>query len=97
MIVVADSSPLIAFSRIGKIDLLDELFGEITIPDAVYDELTTGGHKFSHGWIKRKGVNDKNLVKILNAKLDRGESEAIALAIEINADILIMDEKPGSR
>src|SRR5574341_64416 len=97
MIIVADSSPLIAFLRIGKINLLEELFGEIIIPDAVHDELTRGEHKFSHGWIKRKNVNDKNLVKILSAKLDLGESEAIALAMELNADILIMDEKPGRR
>ncbi len=48
MIVVADSSPLIAFSRIGRINLLEELFGEIIIPDAVYHELTTGEHKFNY-------------------------------------------------
>lgn len=97
MIVVADSSPLIAFSRIDKIKLLQELFGEILIPDAVYDELTTGGHEFNHKWIKRKRVTDTNLVKILSSKLDRGESEAIALAMELGAEILIMDEKPGRR
>lgn len=97
MIVVADSSPLIAFSRIGRLELINKLFGEIIIPDAVYDELTAGEHEFSCDWIKRKKVTDKNLVKILSAKLDQGESEAIALAMELNADILIIDEKPGRR
>lgn len=40
MIIVADSSPLIAFAILGRLDLLDSLFKKVIVPEAVYDEVT---------------------------------------------------------
>ena len=97
MIVVSNSSPLIAFSRIGKLGLLKDLFGTIMIPGEVFSELTIKGHEFSQNWIDVRPVANKSLVKSLGLRLDRGESAAIALASELGADLLLMDERPGRR
>jgi len=97
MIVVSNSSPLIAFSRIGKLGLINELFGTIMIPREVFSELTIKGHEFGQNWIDVRPVANKSLVKSLGLRLDRGESAAIALASELEADLLLMDERPGRR
>jgi predicted nucleic acid-binding protein len=102
MIVVADSSPLIALCRIGRLHLLHQLFGQLLIPDAVWTELTgseTGkigtSEILSAAWIERRSVIDESLVDLLRQDLGAGESEAIVLAREIRADVLLMDERRG--
>lgn len=40
MIVVSDTTPLISLLKINRIDLLEKLFGDVLIPQAVFDELT---------------------------------------------------------
>jgi len=97
MIVVSNSSPLIAFSRISKLDLPKDLFGTIMIPGDVFSELTIKGHKFNQNWIDVRQVANKSLIKSLRLRLDRGESAAIALASELEADRLLIDERPGRR
>jgi predicted nucleic acid-binding protein len=69
MIVIADSSPLIALCRIGRLDLLNVLFGRLLIPDAVWNELTGGKPEnpgteeiLSANWIERRSVVDTSLV-----------------------------------
>ena len=102
MIVVADSSPLIALCRIGRLNLLNDLFGRLFIPDAVWNELT-GGDPEKHGvkdilsanWIERRSVIDASLVCLLRKDLGAGESEAIVLARELEAGVLLMDERRG--
>jgi predicted nucleic acid-binding protein len=46
-------------------------------------------------WLETKAVNDRNLVILLNAELDRGESEAIALALQQQTDLLLLDDAEG--
>lgn len=46
-------------------------------------------------WIKVRPVNDLNLLAIIQANLDLGEAAAIVLALELNAELLIIDERPG--
>ena len=102
MIVVADSSPLIALCRIGRLELLHDLFGQLVIPDAVWQEVVAS-HPGKAGvteiaaatWIGRQTIKDKALVNLLRQDLGAGESEAIVLAREINADVLLMDERRG--
>lgn len=102
MIVIADSSPLIALCRIGRLDLLNVLFGRLLIPDAVWNELTGGKPEnpgteeiLSANWSERRSVVDTSLVFLLRQDLGAGESEAIVLARELKADVLLMGERRG--
>jgi hypothetical protein len=102
MIVVSDSSPLIALCRIGSLELLHDLFGQLVIPDAVWQEIVAS-HPGKAGvteiaaatWIARQSVKDRPLLKLLRQDLGAGESEAIVLAREMSAEVLLMDERRG--
>jgi predicted nucleic acid-binding protein len=88
------------FSAIKKLDLLKKLYKEILIPYAVWDEVVEKG-KGQPGveevekasWIKKEMVSNISLVETLTLTLDRGEAEAIALAKEKNAELLLIDER----
>ena len=80
MIVVADASPLISFAIIDKLDLLSEIFDEIIVPKAVYNEISIAGKPFSIALErfandKVMEVKNKIAVNILLNKLDIGEAE----------------------
>lgn len=98
-IVVADSSCLISLSRIGKLAVLHELFGEIIIPEAVYYEVViraegrVGSEEVKKAkWIKKQKVQNALAVRAFKVNLGAGESEAIALASERKVDFLILDD-----
>lgn len=98
--IIADSSCLIALSKIGELFILKELFDIIIIPDAVYFEVVTcgkgrpGSEEIENAdWIRRKSVKDEFAVKTLKLTLGAGESEAMVLASEINAAFLILDDR----
>ncbi len=100
--VVSDSTPLIALARINRFGLLQELFGEIAIPPAVYAEVVTaskgraGSEELKNAdWIHCCQVSNSDLVTFLKISLDDGEAEAIALAKEIDADLLLIDDGDG--
>ena len=100
--VVSNSTPLIALSRIMRLHLLRELFSEVTIPTAVYDEVVIAGYGRVGGpevenaqWIIHHQVKNKDLVAFLRISLDAGEAEAIALAKEISADLVLLDDNDG--
>ena len=102
MKVIPDSSVLIALASIGKLDLIPEVLseGNVIIPEAVHREVVEEG-KGRQGaeevrnadWISSREVSDRSQVKLLKAQLDVGEAQVIALADEINADLLLLDEK----
>ena len=89
MKAVVDTSALIALFGIGRLDLLKKLFTLILVPRAVAEEY---GEPLP-GWIKVLDVENKQLVQVLLEYLHKGEAEAIALAIEANADAIILDDK----
>jgi predicted nucleic acid-binding protein len=107
MIVVSNSSPLIALAQIGEFELYEELW----IPDAVREEVARIGsdsekiEKNRPGieevrgatWIRSVNVSNLEAVQILRGRLDAGESEAIVLAQELNADLLLIDEARGQK
>lgn len=102
MKAVSNSSPLINLARIGKLNLLPRIFGRIIIPNAVWQEVTVEDQDYPGAdeirqakWIQRAAVSNRQLVHSLRQELDAGEAEAIALAVEINADWLLMDERLG--
>jgi hypothetical protein len=102
MNVVSNASPLINLARIGQLELLRELYGELHIPDAVWQEVVVAGAGLPGAelvanavWIKRRSVTNSTLVRALRQDLDAGESEAIALALESEAELLLMDDSLG--
>jgi hypothetical protein len=104
MIVVANTGPLIALAQIGHFDLLQLLYGELYIPLAVRNEVVISGHGRpasmevdAADWIRVVSVRDATAVQLLREQLDAGESEAIVLAIELKADLLLIDEARGRR
>jgi predicted nucleic acid-binding protein len=100
--IVSNASPLINLARIGKLDFLRKLYGELLIPEAVWREVVTEGigqpgaeEVKGATWIEGRVVKNKELVQALLQELDAGEAEAIALALEGGADWLLMDEHLG--
>ena len=96
MIVVSNASPLISLGSVGRIELLHQLFGEISIPRAVLDEVKSVKVP-TEGWVVPRNVENAPLFRELEGVLDPGEAEAIALAVELRADLLLMDERRGRR
>jgi predicted nucleic acid-binding protein len=102
MTIVSNASPLIALIRIGQLDLLRQLYSEIIIPEAVWHEVVVEGADqpgaevvSSASWIVQRTVTNRPLVHGLQQELDAGEAEAIALAVEIDDALLLMDERLG--
>lgn len=100
MKVVSNTTPLIGLASIGRFDLLRQLFGELIIPQAVFDETVVVGKKeggakrevSSAGWVKVVSIKDQLAVEVLLDELDRGEAEVIVLARELDAGWVLMDE-----
>jgi predicted nucleic acid-binding protein len=100
MIIVSDSGPLIALSKLNLLFILQEFFGEIIIPKEVWKEVVERGKGKAGSeairkakWIKVREVGDELSVEVLCREIERGEAEAIILAKRMNADVLILDEK----
>lgn len=100
MIVVSDSSPLLNLAIIDQLDLLQKLYRTVVIPQAVHQELVIKGADMpgadsvqNASWIVVQEVKDRVLVAALRTQLDVGEAEAIVLAIESAADLLLLDER----
>ena len=99
MKVVCNSGPLIALSKVGKLEVLKKLFGGIIISEAVWKELVEKG-KEKPGpkevekaeWIKVRKVLNRLSVRLLLKEVDVGEAETIILAKELNADLVLMDD-----
>lgn len=98
MIVISNAGPIIALSQIGRLELLPSLFGRIYIPNAVEAELIKCKTEIQAAdWLKTTPLSDASTVDVLRERLDAGESEAIVLAIRLNADLLLIDEARGRR
>ena len=106
MPAVSNTSPLLNLAIIGRLALLKEQFETIFIPPAVREELRIEsdlpsskviGEAIEAGWIQIEQVRDVAFVKVLRRELDKGESEAIALALQAQADWTLLDEKEGRR
>ncbi len=99
MQLISNSSPLIALSTLEKLDILKTLFGNIIIPEAVYDEVFTRGFdKVSvPGFLAIEKISDKNLMVSLEMQIGYGESEVIALALESKITRVLIDDKQARK
>ncbi|PSN16927.1 DUF3368 domain-containing protein [filamentous cyanobacterium CCT1] len=90
---VFDSSCLIGLERIQQLDILPQVFSVILIPEAVRQEVG-----LEADWLNVQVVNNKSLVKVLQAEVDDGEAEAIALALELDGDVItVLDDQKARR
>jgi predicted nucleic acid-binding protein len=102
MIVVSNTSPLTNLAAIGQFDLLRRLYPKLHIAQGVWEELNAGSRRWpgceqvaQADWIEQHTVHNQDLVVALQRDLDRGEAETIALALELGADLVLLDEKEG--
>lgn len=101
MIVVADAGPLIHLSLIGKVELLPALFGRILIAERVYAEVVQEGDTLpgsaelrAANWVDRgEDMPQGDVLELLNAQLDAGETAALWLAIAREADWVLTDDR----
>ncbi|MGB0931185.1 MAG: DUF3368 domain-containing protein [Chitinophagales bacterium] len=102
MIVISDSSVLMNLAAIKQLDLMPTIFGEVIISKGVFEEIVVNGwgkfgsQEFKDAtWIAVKECTNSELLQQLLKVLDKGEAESIVLSKELNADLLIIDEKAG--
>lgn len=99
MIVVSDSSPLISLASVGRLELLQALYGRVLIPQAVRDEVSGDLDRrgardvLAAEWIEVREASDTIDLFLARTLVDAGEAEAIGLAIELDAELLIVDER----
>jgi len=101
-LVISDSSTLIHLAAIDRLDLLQAFFKQVTVPPAVWREVVEQGggragaaevaQAHQAGWIKFAEPADVALLRLLKRDLDEGEAEAIALSLEKEAALLLVDE-----
>ena len=99
MTVISDTSALTNLIKIEQLEILEEVFETIIIPNAVYEELAQVPINKEiielEDWISTQEISDRDFFNELIQVLDKGESEAIALARELEPDYLLIDEKRG--
>ncbi len=104
MLVVSNTSPIMNLAAVDLLDLLRRQFGEVIVPEAVIEELRLdsgypGTDKIriamSEGWLHQVIVENKQVALALRRELDNGEAEAIALALQLGTETILMDEREG--
>jgi predicted nucleic acid-binding protein len=104
VIVISDTSAITNLAAIGHLQLLPQLYNQVTIPEAVYRELVDidppvpGTLEVQTScWLEVRQVANRKVVERLQneVRLDPGESEAIALALDLGAELLLIDERRG--
>jgi len=97
VIVVADASPLIALAGIGRLEILREVYAEVVVPPAVHQEAFARRGRPVPTWIQVRVPAGPVLAAVASPGLGVGEREAIALAVELHADLLLMDDRDARR
>ena len=104
MPTVSDTSPILNLAIINQLDLLQQQFAEVLIPPAVLTELMpetkfpgadTIQQALRTGWLQTVELKDTRLKRALRLEVDEGEAAAIALALELGFQQILMDERDG--
>jgi predicted nucleic acid-binding protein len=102
-IVVVNTTPIISLSVVGRLELLRDLYARPVIPPAVRAEALIKGANVAGvteltqaTWIETIALQDPRRADLIS-DLDRGEAEVLALAQELNAALVILDERMGRR
>jgi predicted nucleic acid-binding protein len=104
MTVVVNATPLIALSILGRLDILHQLFDEVLVPPAVYEEVVTQGVErigatavAKADWLQVVSPTATATIEPLLLGLDEGEMQVLLLAREVQPDWVLIDEKLGRR
>ena len=106
MLVASNTSPILNLAIVGQLGLLRDQFGQVHIPQAVLDELRisedlpgaeTVRQAIKDDWIKVVQASEQNLAQVIGRDLDHGEAESIALALQLKADLILLDERDGRK
>ncbi len=99
---ISDSSTLIHLAKIGRLNLLKEFYEKIILAPAVWKEVVEEGHDWPGSlevkegkrleWINVIAPSNTSLVHLLRDDLHQGEAETIALAVELNSEVVFLDE-----
>jgi predicted nucleic acid-binding protein len=104
MRTVSNTSPVSNLAILGDLDLLRRKYGSVVIPEAVRRELARLSHPegrtltekaLNDGWLVVETVPDRRLLPVLRRRIDEGEAEAIELARQTDADLLLIDDLDG--
>lgn len=97
--IISNTTPMINFCAIKRLDILEKLFSKVVIPRAVQVELDEKLDIFpwlndihESNFIEVSKIQDIKFYNLLKADLDEGEAEVITLAFETNAKLLLLDE-----
>lgn len=104
MIVISNSSPLIALSRISSLNLLKSIFGEVIIPDSVHQETVIEANIEIQRENLAKAIKE-GFIKVMHPKtshifarnLGKGERGVLNLAVEMNPNVLLIDDKKARK
>ena len=92
-IIISDTSCLIILSKIDELDLLNSIGDNVYVTPTIKEEY---GKRLPE-WISVKPPSDKHYQEILEMDLDPGEASAIALSLELDNTILIIDDLKGRK
>ena len=99
--VIVNSTPVIGLANIGRLDVLRQMYGTITIPQAVFDEIKSPSVQrqvnAKRDWIRVEQINDASQKQMYRAKLHAGEVEVMILAQEKKADLVILDDNAAKK
>jgi predicted nucleic acid-binding protein len=104
VIVVCNSTILIGLAKIGRLDLLKEVFSKVSVPEEVFREVVEKGSGKPGSkrikdinWIEVIPIKDKTQVDLLMISLEKGEAEVLALAKQLGADLILVDEEKARK
>lgn len=96
--VIVNSTPIIALAKAGKLDVLKAMYGQVIIPEAVFNEVTAKDDSAkamllkNNDWIKVKSIKNTAEKIMFRARLHDGEVEVMILARELDADLVVIDD-----
>ena len=96
--VIVNSTPIIALAKAGKLDVLKAMYGQVIIPEAVFNEVTAKDDSAramllkNNDWIKVKSIKNTPEKIMFRARLHDGEVEVMILARELDADLVVIDD-----
>jgi len=91
--IISDTSCIIVLDKIGELNILKELYGTVIVTKEIQEEFGST----LPGWFEIKEVKDLNYQKILETIVDKGEASAIALTLELDNPVLIIDDLKGRK
>lgn len=91
--IISDTSCIILLDKIDELEILNKLFPTIVTTQEVAEEF---GRQLP-SWFQIQQPKDKNYQSIIEASVDKGEASAIALAIELDDCLLIIDDRKGRK